>query len=80
MSLGLLARDHRGSEIVSALLLLALSVATGWITFYGPYDLFGDRFEFIPASVAEAVGRLLFGFGVVACGAMAFFGLRRLLR
>lgn len=76
---GLLARDHRGSEIISAFLLLGVSFATGWLTFYGPNDLLTVRFDFIPAAVNETLSRLMFGLGVIACGVTAFFGLRKLL-
>ena len=78
VGLGLLARDHRGSEIVGAFVLLAISVASGWVTFYGPEAIVGGL-EFIPAGVRESSARLLFGLGVLLCGASAFFGLRKLL-
>jgi hypothetical protein len=79
LALVLLARDHRGSDLLTAILLIALSVFTGWLTFHGPDGLIEGGLAFIPAGVREAVGRLMFGLGVVACGVMAFFGLRRLL-
>ncbi|MEM8610135.1 MAG: hypothetical protein AAGF92_23805 [Myxococcota bacterium] len=79
IGLGLLARDHRGSEILSALALLAISVGTGWFTFYGPPGVVETRLDFIPDGVSESLGQLMFGLGVVVCGVTAFFGLRKLL-
>ena len=76
---GLLARDHRGSEIISAFMLLAISVTTGWLTFYAPAGELGTRFDFIPVAVNETLGQLMFGLGVIVCGVTAFFGLRKLL-
>ena len=80
VGLALLARDHRGSDVLGAILLLALSGIIGSITFYGPESIIGGGVPFIPASAGDAAGGLLFGFGVVASGSMAFLGLRRLLR
>lgn len=78
-SLILLARDHRGSDLLSALALLALSILIGWMTFYGAHDVLGDRLDWIPEAVRDSFGQLMYGLGMVACGLTAFFGLRRLL-
>lgn len=80
LALALLARDHRGSEMLSAMLLLAFSAMIGWLTFYGTEGIIEGGIPFIPPSVGDALGRLLFGFGVVACVGMAVLALRRLLR
>jgi len=78
--LAMLARDHRGSDLLSAFVLLGLSILTGWVTLYGPEGLIEEGFEFIPTSVREALGQSLFGIGLLLCGLMAFLGLRRLVR
>lgn len=75
-----LARDHRASETVTALLLLAVAGFSGWLTFYAPEGTLNRFVPFVPASVNDALARLLFGFGVAVCAGTAFFGLRRLLR
>jgi hypothetical protein len=80
VGLALLARDHRGSEVIAAILLLAFSFITGWLTFYGSESIIEGGIPFIPTSVGDSVSHLLFGLGVVACGTMAFLGLRRLFR
>ncbi len=80
LALALLAHDHRGSEILSAILLLAFSAIVGWLTFYGTEGIIEGGVPFIPPSVGDALGRLLFGLGVVACVGMAALALRRLLR
>ena len=80
LALALLARDHRGSDALGAILLLAFSAITGWVTFYGLEGITEGGVSFIPPSVAEAVGRLLFGLGVVACVGMAALALRHLFR
>ena len=80
VGLAVLARDHRGSDVLAAILLLAFSGITGWLTFYGPEGVIEGGLSFIPSSVRDAISRLMFGLGVVACGAMAYLGLRRLLR
>jgi len=80
LALALLARDHRGSDALGAILLLAFSVITGWLTFYGAEGIIEGGVSFIPPSVGEALGRLLFGLGVVACVGMAVLAFRRLFR
>ena len=79
VGLALLARDHRGSDVLGAMLLLTFSALIGWVTFYGPEGLIGTKLSFLPENVADSLGRLLFGFGIVASGVMAFLGLKRLL-
>lgn len=80
VALTLLARDHSGSDLIAVLLLLAFSVATGWLTFYGSDGILGDWLSFIPPSVGQALGRLLFGLGVVGCVGAAIMAFRRLFR
>lgn len=80
LALALLARDHRASEALGAILLLASSAVIGWLTFYGTEGIIEGGISFIPPAVGEALGRLLFGLGVVACVGMAALALRRLLR
>lgn len=75
-----LARDHRASNTIASILLLALAAIAGWITFYAPEGTIERFAPFIPASVNDALGRLLFGIGAVACIGMAFWALRRLFR
>ena len=79
VGLALLARDHRGSDVLGAMLLLTFSALIGWVTFYGPEGVIGTKLSFLPETVADSLGRLLFGFGIVASGVMAFLGLKRLL-
>jgi len=76
----LLARDHRASDAIASVLLLAISAGAGWLTFYAPPGTAESVFPFIPAAVNESVGRLLFGLGTVACVGAAVWALRRLLR
>lgn len=76
----LLARDHRASDSIGSILLLALAAATGWLTFYAPEGTIERVVPFIPATVNEALGRLLFGLGAVASFGIAFWALRRLFR
>jgi hypothetical protein len=76
----LLARDHRASDALASILLLALAAFAGWITFYAPEGTIQRVLPFIPASVNDALGRLLFGLGAAACVGMAIWALRRLLR
>ena len=79
-SAAMLARDHRGSEILGSMFMLALSAGAGWLTFYAPEGTTHRLLPFIPAEVHESVGRLLFGVGMVVCVGMAFWALRRMLR
>jgi len=80
VALTLLARDHRGSDVLAAILLLAFSAITGWLTFYGAEGIIEGGTSFIPPAVAEALGRLMFGLGVVGCVGMGALALRRLFR
>jgi len=76
----LLARDHRVSDVIASILLLIFAAIAGWVTFYAPEGTIASRLPFIPASVDDTLGRLLFGFGAVACVGMAAWALRRLFR
>ena len=76
----LLARDHRASDLIGSILLLGLAAAAGWLTFYAPEGTLERFAPFIPASVNDALGRLLFGLGAVASFGMAAWAVRRLLR
>ncbi len=80
LALALLARDHRGSDMIGVILLLVFSAVTGWLTFYGTEGIIEGGIAFIPPTVGEALGRLLFGLGVVACIGMAVLAFRRLFR
>lgn len=80
LALALLARDHRGSDMIGGVLLLAFSGITGWLTFYGTEGIIEGGITFIPPNVGEALSRLLFGVGVVACVGMAVLAFRRLFR
>ena len=75
-----LARDHRGSDTITSLLLLSISGLAGWLTFYAPPGTLNRFLPYVPSTVNDALTRLTFGFGVVLCAGMAFWGLRRLLR
>jgi hypothetical protein len=75
-----LARDHRVSETLSSLFLLALAGGAGWLTFYAPEGTLNRYVPFIPQSVNEALARLLFGLGAAVCVGMAIWGFRRILR
>lgn len=76
----LLARDHRASDAIGSILLLILAAVAGWITFYAPDGTIERLFPFVPASVNEALGRLLFGLGAAICVGMAIWAVRRLFR
>jgi hypothetical protein len=76
----LLARDHRASDAFASVLLLALAAIAGWVTFFAPEGTIQRVLPFIPISVNDALGRLLFGLGAVACVGMAIWALRRLFR
>jgi hypothetical protein len=76
----LLARDHRASDVIGSILLLILAAFAGWITFYAPDGTIERVFPFVPASVNEALGRLLFGVGAAICVGMAIWAVRRLFR
>jgi len=76
----LFARDHRASDSIASILLLTLAAVVGWATFYAPEGTIQRVFPFIPVGVNDALGRLLFGLGTVACVGMAVWALRRLFR
>jgi hypothetical protein len=76
----MLGRDHRASTVLASVLLLAVAAGTGWITFYAPQGTLGRAIPFIPASVSNELGRLLFGLSAIASIGMAAAALRRLLR
>ena len=80
MGLMSLARDHRVSDVITSLVLLALAALSGWLTFFAPAGTVNRYVPFIPAEVNEALSRLLFGVGAAACIGMALWGVRRLLR
>ncbi len=75
-----LASDHRASDSIASILLLTLAAIVGWVTFYAPEGTIQRILPFIPASVNEAAGRLLFGLGAVTCAGLAVWALRRLFR
>ncbi len=75
-----LARDHRVSDTIASLLLLAMAAGAGWLTFYAPEGTLNRYVPFVPPSVNEALARLLFGLGAAVCVGMAFWGLRRIFR
>lgn len=76
----LLAGDHRASNSIGSIVLLTLAAIGGWVTFYAPEGTINRVFPFIPASVNDALGRLLFGIGAAACVGMAAWALHRLFR
>ena len=80
MGLLSLGRDHRISETISSLLILAVAGVSGWLTFYAPPGTLHRYVPFVPAAVSESLTKLLFGIGAVACIGMAFWGFRRILR
>ena len=75
-----LARDHRVSDTIASIFLLALAGAAGWLTFYAPEGTLNRYVPFIPPTVNEALARLLFGLGAAVCVGMAIWGFRRILR
>ena len=75
-----LAKDHRVSETITSLALLALALGAGWLTFIAPPGTAHKYLPFIPVEVNDALGRLLFGIGTAACFGIAFFVLRRMSR
>jgi hypothetical protein len=74
----LLSRDHRTSDALASVLLLAAAAGAGWITFYAPPGFLEQAVPFIPASVGDELGRLLFGLGAASCVGMALVALRRI--
>lgn len=68
------------SDTIASLFLLALAGAAGWLTFYAPEGTLNRYAPFVPASVNEALARLLFGLGAAVCVGMAIWGFRRILR
>ena len=76
----LLAGDHRASDAMASILLLTFAAIAGWITFYAPEGTIEHVLPFMPASVNDALGRLLFGLGAVTSVGMAVWALRRLFR
>lgn len=76
----LFARDHRAADAVTTILLLSVSAFAGWLTFYAPDGTIQSYVPFIPASVNEALARLLFGLGAAATAGIAFIAIRRLFR
>jgi hypothetical protein len=75
-----LARDHRLSDTLGSLFLLALAGVAGWLTFYAPEGTLHRYVPFVPPSVNEALARLLFGVGAAVCVGMAIWGFRRIFR
>jgi hypothetical protein len=75
-----LARDHRFSDAIASLMLLALAAGAGWLTFCAPEGTLNRYIPFIPPSVNEALAHLLFGFGAAASIGMAIWGVRRIFR
>lgn len=76
----LLARDHRASDAITSIVLLSLAAFSGWLTFYAPEGTIERYLPFIPASVNDALARLLFGLGAVATFGIAIWAVRRLFR
>ena len=75
-----LAGDHRASDSIASILLLTLAAIVGWLTFYAPEGTLQRVLPFIPASVNDSAGRLLFGLGAATCVGLTVWALRRLLR
>jgi hypothetical protein len=75
----LLSRDHRTSDALASILLLCVAAGAGWMTFYAPEGTLERALPFVPASVGDELGRLLFGFGAIASGGMGLMALRRIL-
>jgi hypothetical protein len=80
MGLLSLGRDHRISETISSLLILAVAGVSGWLTFYAPAGTLHRYVPFVPQTVSDSLAKLLFGLGTAACIGMAFWGFRRLVR
>lgn len=76
----MLGRDHRASAALASILLLAVAAGTGWITFYAPKGTIGRAIPFIPASVVDELGHLLFGLSAIACIGIAAAAFRRFFR
>jgi hypothetical protein len=74
----LLSRDHRTSDALASIVLLAVAAGAAWFTFYAPAGTLERAVPFIPASVGDELGRLLFGLGAAACVGMALMALRRI--
>jgi hypothetical protein len=76
----LLSRDHRTSDVLASILLLAVAAGAGWATFYAPQGTLERALPFVPASVGDHLARLLFGFGALASGGMALLAIRRIAK
>jgi len=76
----LFARDHRAADVGMTIILLSIAAFTGWLTFYAPEGTVERYLPFIPASVNDALTRLLFGLGAAATFGVAIWALRRLFR
>ncbi len=75
-----LSRDHRVSDALATLILLAFAGIAGWITFFAPEGTLQGGVPFVSDAVNETLGRLLFGFGTLLCIGMAAWAFRRLFR
>lgn len=76
----LFARDHRAPDAITTILLLSFAAFAGWLTFYAPDGTIERYLPFIPASVNEALARLLFGVGAAVTFGLSVLAIRRLFR